>query len=86
MEFVDVTMDAPSLEGAGLQLALRVAPNEIDQCWNELASAGVQILDPPEDHGSGHRTLSSRDPERNVLEICADIEPRDDARSQPEGE
>lgn len=78
--------DGAAPEGAGVQLAFRVAPNEVDLCWNELDSAGVEILEPPEDHGSGHRTLFFRDPERNVLEIYADIESRDDARSQPDRE
>ena len=44
-------------------------------CWQELIEADVEILDPPKDESYGHRTLFFRDPERNVLEIYADIEP-----------
>lgn len=73
--------DGPAPVGAGVQLALRVAPNELNACWHELVNAHVEILEPPEDspYGDpaeryGHRTIFFRDPERNVLEIYADIE------------
>src|SRR5262249_19775206 len=64
--------DAPA--GAGVQLAFRVAPDEVDACWRELVSASAEILEPPKDEDYGHRTLFFRDPEANVLEIYADIE------------
>lgn len=35
--------DGSEPEGAGVQLAFRVAPNEIDACWRELLEAGVEI-------------------------------------------
>lgn len=58
---------------AGVQLAFRVAPDEVDTCATELEAAGVEILDPPTSHDYGHRTLFFADPEGNVLEIYADI-------------
>lgn len=76
--------DGPAGEGAAVQLAFRVAPNEVEPCWRELVAAGVEILEAPEgrDHtdGYGHRTLFFRDPERNVLEIYADIESQSDGQ------
>lgn len=75
--------DGAATEGAGIQLAFRVAPNEVEPCWRELVAAGVEILEPPDEgvygdpsDGYGHRTIFFRDPERNVLEIYADIETR----------
>lgn len=75
--------DGSAPEGAGVQLAFRVAPNEIDACWRELLAAGVEILEPPHDSAYGerneryaHRTIFFLDPEQNVLEIYADVEDR----------
>jgi catechol 2,3-dioxygenase-like lactoylglutathione lyase family enzyme len=74
----DRPYDGAASAGAGVQLAFRVAPNELDGCWRELRAAGVEILEPPKDRdhgdGYGHRTLFFCDPERNLLEIYADIE------------
>lgn len=72
--------DGPAAEGAAVQLAFRVAPAEVDTCYDELVAKGVEILEPPQDGGYGHLTLFFRDPERNVLEIYADIEPSRDHR------
>ena len=58
---------------AGLQLAFRVAPTEVEACYKELLLKQVEILDPPRDSDYGHRTLFFKDPEGNILEIYADI-------------
>ncbi len=58
---------------AGVQLAFRVAPVEVEACHQELLTKHVEILDPPRDMDYGHRTLFFRDPEGNILEIYADI-------------
>lgn len=63
----------PAPDSASVQLAFRVAPGEIDACSRELSAAGVEIVDPPTDQPWGHRTLFFLDPERNLLEIYADI-------------
>ena len=60
-------------DGASLQLAFRVAPEEVDACYRELIRERVEILEPPRDQDYGHRTLFFRDPEGNILEIYAEI-------------
>lgn len=66
--------DAPVPQGsAGLQLAFRVAPGEVDACASALAGAGVAIVQPATDQAWGHRTLFFRDPDGNLLEIYADL-------------
>lgn len=66
--------DAPIPHGvAALQLAFKVAVDEVDACAAELQRHGVPILSPPTDHDFGHRTLFFRDPDGNLLEIYADI-------------
>jgi catechol 2,3-dioxygenase-like lactoylglutathione lyase family enzyme len=66
--------DPPTPAGAlALQLAFRVAPDDVDRCAAELAVAGVAIELPPTDQPWGHRTLFFRDPDGNVIEIYADI-------------
>ena len=57
-------------ESASIQLAFRVTPG---QCYEELKTAGVPILEPPKEQEWGHKTLFFRDPEHNILEIYADI-------------
>lgn len=64
---------APAAQTAGVQLAFRVAPAEVESCHAELVALGVPILDPPTDQAWGHRTLFFADPEHNVIEIYADI-------------
>jgi len=58
---------------AGIQLAFRVAPEEVEECHRELIQKQVEILEPPRDMEYGHRTLFFQDPEGNILEIYADI-------------
>lgn len=65
--------DGPPSGGAGVQMAFRVAPGEVQGCYEELVHKGVTILEPVTDHDYGHRTLFFADPEGNILEIYADI-------------
>jgi catechol 2,3-dioxygenase-like lactoylglutathione lyase family enzyme len=68
--------DPPTPKGsASLQLAFKVSPPEVDQCADELARRGVALLSPPTDQSFGHRTLFFRDPDGNLLEVFADIQP-----------
>ena len=70
----DRPYDGTAIPGsAGVQLAFRVEPAEVDSCYAELLEKQVEILDGPRDWDYGHRTLFFRDPEGNVLEIYADI-------------
>ena len=66
--------DAPTPNGsASLQLAFRVSVAEVDQCADELARQGVDLLSPPTDQVFGHRTLFFRDPDGNLLEVFAEL-------------
>jgi len=56
-----------------LQLAFRVAPNEVASCAEVLKERGVALLSGPTDRPFGHRTLFFPDPDGNVLEIYAEI-------------
>ena len=58
---------------AALQLAFKVSAPEVDQCGDELARHGIDLLSPPTDQPFGHRTLFFRDPDGNLLEIFAEI-------------
>ena len=72
---------APPIGALSLQLAFRVAPGEVASCAAVLAERGVQIISEPTDQSFGHRTLFFRDPDGNVLEIYAEIEPPEAAES-----
>ena len=66
--------DAPPPRGAlSLQLAFRVAPDEVHRCAAELALKGVALDKPVTDQPFGHRTLFFRDPDGNLLEMFAEI-------------
>lgn len=66
--------DGPKAYGsAGVQLAFRVTPAEVDDWHAELLQKEVEILEPPQDKDYGHRTLFFKDPEGNILEIYADL-------------
>jgi hypothetical protein len=55
--------DAPTPTGsASLQLAFKVAVDDVDRCADELVRHGVDLLEPPTNQPFGHRTLFFRDP------------------------
>jgi lactoylglutathione lyase len=64
---------SPPVGVLSLQLAFRVAPDEVASCAEVLRERGVTILSGPTDRPFGHRTLFFRDPDGNVLEIYAEI-------------
>ena len=72
---LDGLFSGRQVEGPAVQLAFRVGYEEVDTCHDELRSRGVAIIDPPTDQDWGHRTLFFADPEGNVVEIYADIQP-----------
>jgi lactoylglutathione lyase len=72
---------APPIGDLSLQLAFRVAPSEVTSCAAVLVERGVRIISGPTDQPFGHRTLFFRDPDGNVLEIYAEIEPPKAAES-----
>lgn len=66
--------DAPVPAGsAALQLAFKVAADDVDRCADELVRQGVNLLEPPTNQPFGHRTLFFRDPDGNLLEVYAEI-------------
>lgn len=58
---------------AGVQLAFRVAPDEVETCHTELVQKQVEIIEAPRDWDYEHRTLFFKDPDGNILEIYAEI-------------
>ena len=64
---------APPQGALSVQLAFRVAPQEVYSCAEALARRKVEIVSGPTDQPWGHRTVFFRDPDGNVLEIYADI-------------
>lgn len=64
-------------ESAGFQMSFRVPPADVDAASETLRDAGVDVIEGPTDQDWTHRTLFVRDPEHNIIEIFADIHPRD---------
>jgi lactoylglutathione lyase len=69
-----------SKDSSSVQLAFRVAPDEVQSCFEELREKRVQIVQAPQvidkrvwKHWK-HRTLFFKDPEGNLLEIYAEID------------
>lgn len=66
-------------DSAAVQLAFRVAPHELDGCYEELQAHDVEIVQPPQLISTRvrqywqHRTLFFKDPEGNLLEIYAEV-------------
>jgi catechol 2,3-dioxygenase-like lactoylglutathione lyase family enzyme len=76
----------PRLQVPGVQLCFRVAPDEVEGCYQELVTRGVAIAEPPTDQPRGHRTVYFLDPEGNLLEVYAELGVPSDPRQQPPGE
>ncbi len=65
---------SPSVPAASVQLAFRVPPDEVAAAADQLADRGIEPLEPVADLDDfGHRVLFFADPERNVIEIYAEI-------------
>jgi glyoxylase I family protein len=58
---------------AGVQLAFRVPPDDLDAWHARLTAQGVEVLEGPADRGTGHRAVFYRDPEANLVELYADV-------------
>ena len=73
--------DGPAIadESASIQLSFRVPPADVDIAFHTLQEHGVDIIEQPTNQDFPHRTLFFRDPENNVIEIFAEIHPRDTA-------
>ena len=65
--------DGSGASGASVQLAFRVAPDEVRDIESYLVDNEVDIIEATTDKEFGHRTLFFHDPEGNILEIYAEI-------------
>ena len=75
--------DGPRMSdtSATIQLSFRVPPADVDAAYRELREKGVNVIEEPTNQDWPHRTLFVRDPENNIIEIFADIHPREMAAS-----
>ena len=73
--------DGPNIpdESAAVQLSFRVPPEDVDIAYQILQGKGVEVIEAPTNQDWCHRTLFFADPENNIIEIYADIHPRDTA-------
>ncbi len=62
---------------AGAQLSFRVPPADVDTAFEELIEKGIDIIEKPTNQNWTHRTMFLHDPEFNIIEIYADIHPRE---------
>jgi len=71
--------DGPSvpLSSASIQISFRVPPADVDHAYETLVENGLDVIEPPTNQDWTHRTLFFRDPENNIIEIFADIHPRE---------
>ena len=68
-------------ESASVQLSFRVPPADVDIAYELLLSKGVEVIEKPTNQHWPHRTLFFQDPEGNIIEIYADIHPKEMAES-----
>lgn len=78
--------DGPSVpeKSASIQISFRVPPADVDAAHEKLLEQGVDVIEEPTNQDWCHRTLFFRDPENNIVEIFADIHPRE-TLSSPSG-
>lgn len=78
--------DGPSLptQSASIQISFRVPPADVDLAYDRLAEDRIDIIEPPTNQDWPHRTLFFRDPEHNIIEVFADIHPRE-TLAEPSG-
>ncbi|MEM8693232.1 MAG: VOC family protein [Pseudomonadota bacterium] len=71
--------DGPSIAAASasVQISFRVPPADVDTAYQTLLDKGVEIIEGPTNQDWCHRTLFFRDPEGNIVEVFADIHPRE---------
>ncbi|WP_170415443.1 VOC family protein [Ruegeria atlantica] len=78
--------DGPSVpsSSASIQISFRVPPGDVDLAHEKLVEYGIDVIEPPTNQDWTHRTLFFRDPENNIIEIFADIHPRE-TEARPSG-
>lgn len=78
--------DGPSVPApsASIQISFRVPPADVDFAYDKLVEHDLDAIEPPTDQDWTHRTSFFRDPEHNIIEIFADIHPRE-TLAEPSG-
>ncbi len=78
--------DGPSVPSpsASIQISFRVPSADVDLAYDKLNEHGLDTIEPPTNQDWAHRTLFFRDPENNIIEIFADIHPRE-TLAEPSG-
>ncbi|MEM7724496.1 MAG: VOC family protein [Pseudomonadota bacterium] len=78
--------DGPSLPApsASIQISFRVPPADVDHAYDRLVANRIDVIEPPTNQDWPHRTLFFRDPEHNIIEVFADIHPRE-TLAEPSG-
>lgn len=66
---------------ASMQLSFRVPPADVDLAYETLKAKDIEVIEGPTNQDWLHRTLFFKDVEGNILEIFADIHPREAAAS-----
>lgn len=62
---------------AGVQISFRLPPADVDVAFDQLIQKGVKVIEEPTNQDWPHRTMFLHDPEYNVIEVYADIHPRE---------
>ena len=78
--------DGPDVppSSASIQISFRVPPADVDLAYDRLVERSLDVIEPPTNQDWTHRTLFFRDPENNIIEIFADIHPRE-TLAEPSG-
>lgn len=71
--------DGPKIpeKSVRIQVSFSVPPADVDIAYETLKAKGVKFIEEPTDQDFTHRTCFFNDPENNILEVFADIHPRD---------
>ncbi|MEM9045409.1 MAG: VOC family protein [Pseudomonadota bacterium] len=64
-------------QSTAIQLSFRVPPADVDAAYESLVKRKIAVIEAPTNQDWPHRTLFFRDPENNILEVFADIHPRE---------
>lgn len=69
----DSETDGEGARGASVQMAFRVAPDDVRDIESYLVDKGIPLVQPTTDNQYGQRSMLFNDPEGNILQIYAEI-------------
>ena len=64
-------------KSAAVQISFRLPPADVDKAIEQLCQRGVDVIERPTSQDWAHHSLFLHDPEYNIIEIYADIHPRE---------